>query len=158
MKPASLAQLKKELKHKSVDELQALVIRLTKHKTENKELLTYLLFDVEDEAGFIQNTKEELDRYFSEIHHTNFYYIKKSLRKILRILKRYIRYSQNKETEVELLLYFCEKMSAFSPSIQKNKAMLYVYDKQKELIERKIKALHEDLQFDYTAELKSLPF
>ncbi|MAP53442.1 MAG: hypothetical protein CL605_00925 [Altibacter sp.] len=158
MKPASLAQLKKELRYKSAEDLKALVIRLTKHKTENKELLTYLLFDVEDEQGFITNTKRELDRLFSEIHPTNFYYIKKSLRKILRILKRYIRYSQNKETEVELLLYFCEKMAAFRPSIQKNKAMLYVYDKQKEMIEKKIKMLHEDLQYDYTEELNKLPF
>ncbi len=158
MKPASLAQLKKELKYKSSEELEALVLRLTKHKTENKELLTYLLFDVDDEAGFIESIKQDLNGLFEEINTTNFYYIKKSIRKILRTLKRYIRYSQNKETEVELLLYFCKKMAAFSPSIQNNKAMLYVYGKQKEMIAKKITVLHEDLQYDYTQELEQLSF
>ncbi len=158
MKPASLAQLKKELKYKSSEELEVLVLRLTKHKTENKELLTYLLFDVDDEAGFIESIKQDLNGLFEEINTTNFYYIKKSIRKILRTLKRYIRYSQNRETEVELLLYFCKKMAAFSPSIQNNKAMLYVYEKQKEMIAKKITVLHEDLQYDYTQELKQLSF
>lgn len=156
MKPASLAQLKKELKHKSGDELEALLLRLTKHKTENKELLTYLLFESEDEAGFIEHIKEAVDSLFTEINTNNMYYIKKGIRKILRTLKRYIRYSQNKETEVELLLYFCEKMSAFRPSVSQNKAMVYVFQKQKEMISKKIENLHEDLQYDYNLELENL--
>ncbi|PKA84012.1 hypothetical protein ATE92_2182 [Ulvibacter sp. MAR_2010_11] len=156
MKPASLAQLKKELKHKSSDELEALVLRLTKHKTENKELLTYLLFEADDEPGFIERVKKDLDGLFEEINTKNMYYIKKGIRKILRTLKRYIRYSQNKETEVELLLYFCEKMAAFHPSVAKNQAMLYVFQKQKEMIAKKVEALHEDLQYDYTLELERI--
>ena len=114
MKPASLLELKKELKYKSSDELEQLVLRLTKFKVENKELLTYLLFDKHDEAGFIESVKQDLDKLFEEINTSTFYYIKKSIRKILRTLKRYIRYSQNKETEVELLLYFCEKVMNFN--------------------------------------------
>jgi hypothetical protein len=156
LKPASLAQLKKELKHKSGDELEALVLRLTRHKIENKELLTYLLFEAEDEASFIVHIKEDFDLLFEEVNTNNMYYIKKGIRKILRTLKRYIRYSQNKETEVELLLYFCEKMAAFSPSLRENQAMLYVFQKQKEMISKKIKNLHEDLQYDYDLELEKL--
>jgi hypothetical protein len=156
LKPASLAQLKKELKHKSGDELEALVLRLTKHKTENKELLTYLLFEAEDEAGFIAHIKEDIDLLFEEVNTNTMYYIKKGIRKILRTLKRYIRYSQNKETEVELLLYFCERMATFRPSIRENQAMVYVFEKQKEMIAKKILSLHEDLQHDFSKELHTL--
>lgn len=156
MKPASLAQLKKELKHKSGDELEALVLRLTKHKTENKELLTYLLFEADDEAGFIEHIKEDIDHLFEEVNTNTMYFIKKGIRKILRTLKRYIRYSQNKETEVELLLYFCTKMAAFRPSVKENQAMVYVFEKQKEMIAKKIVSLHEDLQYDYSLELKQI--
>lgn len=156
MKPASLAQLKKELKHKSGDELEALVLRLTKHKTENKELLTYLLFEADDEAGFIAHIKEDIDHLFEEVNTNTIYFIKKGIRKILRTLKRYIRYSQNKETEVELLLYFCTKMAAFRPSVKENQAMVYVFEKQKEMIAKKIVSLHEDLQYDYSLELKQI--
>ena len=156
MKPASLLELKKELKYKSSDELEQLVLRLTKFKVENKELLTYLLFDKHDEAGFIESVKQDLDKLFEEINTSTFYYIKKSIRKILRTLKRYIRYSQNKETEVELLLYFCEKVMNFNPSIRSNKAMVYLFEKQKELIFKKISSMHEDLQYDYEQELELL--
>lgn len=158
MKPASLGIIKKELKRKSGDELEELVLRLTKFKVENKELLTYLLFDIDDEAGFIENIKRNLDSLFKEINTANFYYIKKGIRRILRTLKRYIRYSQNKETEVELLLYFCEKLLNFEPSIKSNKAMMYLFEKQKELIAKRILLLHEDLQYDYNLELETLTF
>lgn len=156
MKPASIGIIKKELNHKSSDELEQLVLRLAKYKVENKELLSYLLFDVDDEDRFIENVKKELDKLFTEINTSNFYYIKKGIRRILRILKRHIRYSQNKETEVELLIYFCEKLINFNPSIKTNKAMVFLYEKQKELIVRRISLLHEDLQYDYNLELKSL--
>lgn len=158
MKPASLGIIKKELNRKSGDELEELVLRLTKFKVENKELLTYLLFDIDDEAGFIENIKRNLDSLFEEINTANFYYIKKGIRRILRTLKRYIRYSQNKETEVELLLYFCEKLINFKPSIKSNKAMMYLFEKQKELIAKRILLLHEDLQYDYNLELDTLTF
>jgi len=53
MKTATVTQLKKELKHHSQAELIALCLRLSKFKKENKELLTYLLFET-DEDLFIQ--------------------------------------------------------------------------------------------------------
>ena len=45
MKTATVTVLKKELKYKSNDELLNLCLTLSKFKKENKELLTYLLFE-----------------------------------------------------------------------------------------------------------------
>ena len=119
MKAATVVQIKKELQHRNPEELLELCLRLSKFKKENKELLTYLLFEADNEQGYIQTVKSEVDELFSEINTNSYFYFKKSVRKILRNLKKYIRYSGNKETEVELLLYFCQKLKDFHPSIER---------------------------------------
>lgn len=158
MKPATVAQLKKELTYRSTEELQSLCLRLARFKMENKELLTYLLFESEDEALYIRAIKTEIDEEFEAINRSRFQFIKKRVRKILRSVKKYIRYTQNKETEVELLLYFCEQLKAFSPSIKRNVTLMNLFDRQLALIEKKITGLHEDLQYDYTEELQELRY
>ena len=156
MKAASVAIIKKDLKHRSQEELVELVLRLSKFKKENKELLTYLLFEADHEEGYIEIIKSEINDQFSAITSKNYYYIKKSIRKILRETKKYIRYSGNKETEVILLLHFCEKLQEFKPSISRNTTLKNLYDRQLDLINRRIAALHEDLQYDYRRELEAL--
>ncbi|WP_416443943.1 hypothetical protein ACH3O9_02215 [Leeuwenhoekiella sp. A16] len=156
MKAASVAIIKKDLKHRSQEELVELVLRLSKFKKENKELLTYLLFEADHEEGYIEIIKSEINDQFSAITSKNYYYIKKSIRKILRETKKYIRYSGNKETEVILLLHFCEKLQEFKPSISRNTTLKNLYDRQLDLINRRIAALHEDLQYDYLRELEAL--
>lgn len=156
MKPASLIQLKQELKHRSKEELIDLSLALTKYKKENKELLTYLLFEVTDESSYIKDLKVEIDEEFSEINRKTPYLMKKNIRKILRNIKKHIRYSKQKPTEVELLLYFCKKMRELSPSISKSTTLLNIYDRQVELILKTVKSLHEDLQFDFEEDLGKL--
>jgi hypothetical protein len=156
MKAVTVKELKEELINRSPNELRELCLRLSKFKKENKELLTYLLYESSDEAAFIENVKREADQQFKEINRKNYYLIKKSVRKILRTIKKYIRYSQKKETEVDLLIYFCAKLKKISPSIKKNMMLLNLYNRQIETIRKKISFLHEDLQFDYGLELDKL--
>lgn len=156
MKPATVAHIKKELKFRSSEELEALCLRLARFKKENKELLTYLLFEADHEEAYVTQVKEHIAEGFSEINTSSFYYVKKSIRKILRETKKYIRYSSAKETEVELLLYFCETLQDFKPSIKHSVTMVNLYNRQIALIEKKILALHEDLQYDYRIELEKL--
>ncbi|MEZ4810059.1 MAG: hypothetical protein R2819_06830 [Allomuricauda sp.] len=156
MKAATVSQLKKELQHLSPDELLAICLRLARFKKENKELLTYLLFEAGHESGYIESIKLEVDAEFEDINTKSFFYIKKSVRKILRNLKKYIRYSGNKDTEVELLLYFCEKLKAFQPSIKKNPALYNLYQRQLDYLDKKLATLHEDLQYDHGLVLDEL--
>ncbi|NND64303.1 MAG: hypothetical protein HKN48_14030 [Flavobacteriaceae bacterium] len=158
MKAPSLAILKKELKHRSPEELEALCLRLARFKKENKELLVYLLFDVDNEAHYVEEVKEYISEAFTEINTHSFHYIKKSIRRILRVTKRYIRYSSVKETEIELLLHFCKTLIEFKPTIKNNAAMMRLYYNQIKLMERKLEGLHEDLQYDYSQEIAKLPF
>ena len=60
MKPVTIKKIKDELHYKSPQELVELCLKLSKFKKENKELLTYLLFDAEDEEMYINNVNEIL--------------------------------------------------------------------------------------------------
>tara|TARA_R100000306_G_scaffold12131_2_gene14105 strand:+ start:11823 stop:12299 length:477 start_codon:yes stop_codon:yes gene_type:complete len=156
MKPATVAQLKKELKFRSSDELEELCLRLAKFKKENKELLTYLLFQSHNEEAYIKSVKQVIDDGFSTINTKSYYFMKKTVRKVLRMVKKYIRYSKKKETEVELLLYFCEQLKNLRPSIKRNKMLTNLYERQLILAKKRITELHEDLQHDYTLEIEEL--
>ena len=156
MKAATVIQLRKELETLDEDYLRELCLRLARFKIENKELLTYLLLESEDEAFYVDGIKEQVDKLFEEINKKSYFYIKKSVRKILRLLKKYARYSNSKETEVELLIYYCYKLKTLKPSISNNLTLTKIFLKQIENIEKKIIKLHEDLQFDFRERLKQL--
>lgn len=156
MKPATVKQLKDELKYLSNEELVNLCLRLSRFKKENKELLSYLLFEASDEQEYIENIKIEVDEEFDLINTSSYYYIKKSIRKILRSIKKYSRYSLKKETEIELLIYFCKKLIEFKPNIFRNVTLTNLYKRQIVFIKKKISGLHEDLQYDYNNELEDL--
>lgn len=156
MKTATVKQLKTELEELTRDELIQVVTRLSKFKKENKELLTYLLFESNHEASYVSEIKELMDEEFKKINTSSYFYIKKSTRKILKIVKNYIRYSNSKETEIELLLYFCKKMKSINPSITRNQVLLNLFYRELKLIEKKIALVHEDLQYEYQIAIENL--
>ena len=129
---------------------------LSRFKKENKELLTYLLFDKDDEEMYIIKVNEYVTLLFEEINTKSFFYIRKSVRKILKITKKHIRYSKRKDTEVELLIHFCKELRELNPSISKSPRLQNIYNRQLLLIKKSILTLHEDLQYDYQLELDYL--
>jgi hypothetical protein len=158
MKSANIREIKKELKELPPNQVMELCLRLCRFKKENKELLTYLLFEAHDEAAYIESVKEEIDERFEQVNRKSPYFVRKSFRSILSSTRKYIRYSGNKETEVELLLYFCSLLKDFEPDIRQNKRQMNLFLRLREQIEKKISQLHEDLQFDYRRELNTLNF
>ena len=156
MKAATVKELKLELSNRSSNELLELCLRLSKFKIENKELLTYLLYEASDEATYIHNIKGELAEQFAQINRSSYYFIKKSTRKILRTTKKYIRYSKKKDTEVELLLYFCSELKNMRPSMKNNVSLVNLFNRQIVAIRKILPALHDDLKHDYETELNTL--
>lgn len=156
MKTGTAKEIRDELKELNADELREIVQRLARFKKENKELLTYLLFEAHHEDDYIENVKIYMDERFIAIATPNFYYLKKGVRKILSETKKYIRYSGNKETEVVLLIHFLKNMTELQPSILKNKILTDIYMRQIKLVRTRIVTLHEDLQYDYDRELNFL--
>lgn len=137
-------------------ELLHLCLQLARYKKENKELLNYLLFDGNDEQSYIRSVKAEIEEEFKVIHQRSFFQAKKGVRRILRILKKYIKYSGKKETEVELLLFFCNEFKKTKRNIRESKTMIALYQRQLINIHKAMAGLHEDVQFDYQQEIASL--
>ncbi len=156
MKSASLKEIKQELQHRSQSELLELCLRLGRFKKENKELLTYLLFEAGNESRYIESVKKYIDTEFETINTKSYFFIRKSMRKILTNTKKFIRYSKQKETEVELLLYYCKKLKAFRPSIKRSVRLLNIFNRQLLLIKKTVATLHEDLQYDFQQEIDEL--
>ena len=156
MKAATIHDLKQELLNTPAEQLADLCIRLAKFKKENKELLSYLLFEAFDEQAYIENIKAEMMEQFGEINTSSIYFVKKSLRKILRILNKYIRYTGSAETEVKLLLFFCVTLKESGIAVEKNPVIKNMYQNQLKKITKAIAGMHEDLQYEYTRELDEL--
>ena len=156
MKTAGVKAIKEELKNRDREELTELCLSLSKFKKENKELLTYLLFEADDENYYIKGIKEEIEIEFDEVNRKSYYYIKKSIRKILRNTKKNIRYSKKKQTEVELLLFFCKKLKEFSPSIAKSIPLSRIFDREIMKVKKILLTLHPDLKYDYETEIDSI--
>jgi hypothetical protein len=156
MKASTINELKQELKDLPASKLTELCLRLARFKKENKELLTYLLFESYDEAAYIQSVKREMDDQFASINASNIYFAKKSIRKILRMANKYIRYSGSKTVEIELLIHFCNALNETKIPYQQSAALLNIYHAQTKKIDAAIKTLHEDLQFDYLRQWRGL--
>lgn len=153
---ANVSALKKELQQCTHEELIEMCLRLSKFKKENKELLTYLLFEAHNEDFYVAAVKEQIDLQFNSVNTSSYYFIKKSVRKILASVKKHIRYSGQKETEIELLLYFLLKLKKLRPSYKNNTVLTNSFNTQVKLIQKKMLLLDEDLQYDYNLELKEL--
>ncbi|GGE29770.1 hypothetical protein [Psychroflexus planctonicus] len=149
MNSPKLVDIKKALQHCSREQLIEITTRLAKHKVENKELLHYLLFDAENETLFVEQVKNYISSEFEEINTKNYYWMRKSIRKTLKNVKKYIRFSKSKSTEIELLLHFLAQMLQLKPSILKDKRLCNLYERTLLFVDKKISGVHEDLQYDY---------
>jgi len=156
MNAAGIRELKKELQLRTNTQLIDLCLRMAKFKKETKELLTYLLFEASNEEAYRDTIKEEIEERFSEMNKTSYYYSKKGSRKILRDTKKYIRYSKNPETDVDLLIYFCQQMMEQVPTYKRSSVLKGIIEREIISIKKKMSKLHEDLQYDYGLEVLNI--
>jgi len=156
MKIASIIELKQELATLPPKTITELCLRLARHKKENKELLTYILFESHDEQGFVESVKKEMDEQFAALPLSNWYFAKKGLRRILRLLSRHCKHSGIRESELEILIHFCHHCKTSGMTKSKHKAILNIYERQLEKLKGLAKKVHEDLQFDYLKQIEAL--
>jgi len=156
MKAATVHEIKKELEGLDPESTQALCLRLARFKKDNKELLTYLLFEAHDEAGYVESVKREITEQFQEIPNLTVYYVKKSLRRILRMVNKQIKYSGLPATELALRIHFCQQIKESTIPIDKSAVLVNLYQQQLKKIDLVLGKLPEDLQYDYHSEIKNL--
>ncbi|HJP62375.1 MAG TPA: hypothetical protein VJ844_02980 [Mucilaginibacter sp.] len=155
MKVYGLADIKKEIQFQDKTVLMELVLRLARYKKENKELLAYLLFEADNERSFIESVIAENGFMFSQLPSNN-YQMAKSMRKILRLLNKYIKFMGSKEAEIEFSLSFCRNYIQYADRRGSYKPMRLIFTRQLEKIKKAIEKLHEDLQFDYTQDYNTM--
>jgi hypothetical protein len=156
MKAASINELKKELIMLRPEETLKLCIKLAKFKKENKEFLSYLLFESNDEQSYIQTIKEEIDLLFKEVNRNNPYLAKKTLQRIVRTLNKYIKFSGSKKVETEVLIYFCKRLKKTGLAQRHNSVIQNMYIRHLIKVKKSLSSLHEDLQLDYIDEVNAL--
>jgi type III secretory pathway component EscV len=156
MQTATLHQLKKELETLDRDSILQICLRLARSKKENKELLSYLIYDANNEDRFRQSIKTDMQAEFLEINRSNIYWIKKSLRKILRNADKVIRFSGSKETEIELRIHFLRQIKINNLPVHQSKVLVNMLQTQLKKINTAIDKVHEDLQYDYGLELDEI--
>ena len=156
MKSASIAEIKQQLKELPPSKLVEHCLELARFKKDNKELLTYLLFEADDLPAYLKNVKEAMDESFAEINTSNLYFAKKSLRKILRTCNKQIRYTSNKTATAEILMHYLTNFKGMKIPFQKSTALTNLYVAQIKKINAALNSMHEDLQYDYKRELDRL--
>jgi hypothetical protein len=154
MKAESLNEIRKQLDMLEPSTLGQLCLSLARYRKENKELLTYLLFEAHDEQAYIGNIKLEVDGLFETLPKGNVYFIKKSIRKIIRFINKHIRYSGLPGTELEVRIYFCQKVKSAGIPLQPGTVLFNIYQQQLKKIQTIWSKLPEDLQFDYERDMR----
>ncbi|HKC68525.1 MAG TPA: hypothetical protein VKG26_09855 [Bacteroidia bacterium] len=157
MKAVSLSELKKELQEIPNKELIELCVALAKYKKDNKEFLSYLLFEAHNKTAFVNEIKTEIDEHINALKsQPNLYYTKKGLRKLLRIITKYSKYINDKATSADLLICFCSKLKQSGIPYNKSQLIVNMYEQQLKKINTLVSSLHEDLQQDYVKDLENL--
>lgn len=153
MQSTSLAYLKKEIQAMPKAELIEVCNKLIKYKKENKELLHYVLFESTNEANYVEQLKNEVSKMFQDVNSQTVYFAKKTIRKILRFIAKYCKFSEIPTTHIDVLIHFCKEMNQLSLHWKEHKVMVNLYQSQLKKIEKLIATLHEDLQYDYRQKL-----
>lgn len=156
MNSESLSTLKKEVLNVPSELVVQYCIRMAKYKTENKELLSYLIFNAYDQQTFIDEVTKEIDHQFKNLNKSNLYLAKKTIRKALKTTHKFIKFSGIKQTEIELLIHFCKKLKSTGLSLHHGKVLGNMYMRQFERINKILNTLHEDIQLDYSEEMKKI--
>lgn len=155
MKTATIHELKQELQALPPARLLELTLRLARFKKENKELLTYLLFEAHDEETYISSVKTLVEEGFEGLS-SSVYLAKKTLRKVLRMAGKYIRYSGSRQVEAAVLIHYLVQLKSCGLDIRGSQVLHNLYQQQFKKASAAIDTLHEDLQYDLHRELEPL--
>jgi hypothetical protein len=152
MKAATIAELKKSLVKLDQGELLEAVLRLARFKKDNKELLTYVLFQSHNESAYAALLCDGIDEQFALTPKAH----KKTVRKLIRWMDKCLRYSGNKETEIQVRIHFCRALRSSETPFRKYPVMTNMYLGQLKKINKAVATFHEDIQYEWKMELEDL--
>lgn len=156
MHSATIETIKTELKQLPPKEVLDLLLRLARFKKENKELLTYILFESANESEYVEQVKREITGEMEEIDGLPGYQYKKHFRKIQRKLNKPIKYIGNKSATAELYLHMARMIS----EKKRTNYLATFLDKTEQQyiskIEKLLPGIEDDLAADIRKQLKEI--
>ncbi len=152
MYTAGVREIRQELEAQSPKELINIIQRLARFKKENKELLTFLLFEAHDLDAHLTAVREELLMSMLDIQPERIYLAKKTVRKTLRIANKHIRLIGSKAAEAEIRLHVCRLLQQSGLPIDRNPVLQRIFQTQMRTARKAIDTLHEDLQWELLRE------
>ena len=156
MRTPTVKEIRQELESLPASRVMELLLKLIRSRKENKELISYLLFESHDESGYIDSVKQEINEAFAVLPAATKYLTKKALRKILRSIAKYARQTGSKRAEVEMRIHFCGKFKTSAIRVKGSTALENIYLQQIKKIYSIVGLLHEDLGFDYKREVEEI--
>jgi hypothetical protein len=156
MQLPSLAQIKKELKTLDEMELIDVIVDLSKFTRDNKAYLYFRLFEKDNPRLFIEMVEGELEWQFQNANIKNYFTAKKSAQAIRRKLNKNLKLTKDKTAQIELIAFFCEKISAYGYLKYHHPVIENLYQAQIRKMENLTAGLHEDLQYDYREMISQL--
>jgi hypothetical protein len=156
VKAATIDEIKKELQQLPPKKAVELVLRLARFKKENKELLSYLLFEAGDTAGYIQSIEIQIKEQLGELSSARSPDQKKGSRRILRLINRQAKYIGTKEAHVQMLHFFCVQFAEIFGYPNLSTPLTTIFLQQVNKISKLLAEVDEDLRHDYERWLQNL--
>lgn len=156
MSPATIEDLKKELQKLPPKKLLELTLKLARFKKENKELLTFLLFESGNIEGYVQSLQMEIDEMVADIHKAPSAVVKKQLRRVTRLITRQSKYIASKPATAELHLHFCLALKNHPESLLNITSANTIYQQQLNKLSKLVPTLDDDLQYDLQQKIDAL--
>jgi hypothetical protein len=156
MHSATIDTIKTELKQLPPREVLDLLLRLARFKKENKELLTYILFESANESEYVEQVKKEIAGEMLEIDGLPAYQYKKQFRKIQRKINKPIKYIGNKSATAELYLHMVRMISEKKKTISLATFLDKILQQYIIKIEKLLPGIEDDLAADMRKQLKQI--
>jgi hypothetical protein len=157
MRSATLSDIKKEINQLPAKELAELFLLMAKFKKENKEYLSYLLFDSHNKRALLEEIKAEIKGMVLDFNGNYFRYdFKKKLRKLKAFLSKYNKFLNDKALSIEMHLYLCQTLKEYDYPYIKYGIPDAFFGQQIKRINTLMNGLHEDLRYDYGRQLEAL--
>lgn len=156
MQIPSLSVIKKELSYLNEKEINELLLDLVKFNRENKAYLYFKLFSRDNPGLFVEMVQQELEEEFTKANRSNSFHAKKSSQTIRRKLNKFLKLSKTKTDQVDVILFFCEKLTEYGYLRFQHPVVDNLYQVQLGKAKKLILGLHEDLKWDYEIKIKEL--
>ena len=154
MQIPSLYEIKKELSYLNEKEINELLLDLVKFNRENKAYLYFKLYSRDNPGLFVEMVQQELEEEFTKANQSSSYHVKKSSQTIRRKFNKFLKLTKSKTDQVDLILFFCEKLTEYGYLRFRNPVVDNLYQVQLGKAKKLISGLHEDLKWDYEMKME----